>query len=723
MNRRFVPACALLVFASAVLPAQDLALSRLAAQCDSQIAWITDGFTSPDLGGPTPIPPGGPDRGALLQSALDRARAERKLVLWYVPRIDGPQVYRSPILDDYLKIVAFTEPRLVDLITARFVPLRMAADLAVGEKTGVRSLDWVEPAFAILSPEGKILRRLDRIRTVSAERLRAVFVAELAKHADLAPPPAETVAALESAGDDPSKLAQAAGRAVVAGWVEGAERAAAKLDALGAKAEAALFRVQCSPDLETALERVAALAAAVETLPADSALRPYARFADAKAALYTGRYADAEREFRTLASARNPSNLRDEALYRLAYAQLRRGKTEVAAATYRQLCQEFPTSPRAYQAATNLLIGRDTTPIGPAFHHFEDVALPTRAEAAWVAGAVDTTRPRPAAEADAVVARALEWLLVRQDGNGQWKDSRYAYWSSPRILPNTWTAVTAIVAASLLDWRELDPKRVDSALAKAERALFDPQLMDRGQNEEIYADGFRALYLVKRLGRPGLDAKAGAQAKQRLDEIVKQISRQQDDAGFFGHEYPNPFTTGATLVALDRARAAGAVTGDAVFAEGAKALRAVRNEEGAFAYGKGRAPRKGEAGLKNSVARSPVCEHALLVSGAGSTDALTKSFENWDRFLPRLEKVRVCDFHSDEELAGFFFWHAVYFASEAARALPAEAREARLAALRDLSLRTVEVDGSFIDSHEMGKSYATGMALLTLKNVLPQKIQ
>ena len=30
-----------------------------------------------------------------------------------------------------------------------------------------------------------------------------------------------------------------------------------------------------------------------------------------------------------------------------------------------------------------------------------------------------------------------------------------------------------------------------------------------------------------------------------------------------------------------------------------------------------------------------------------------------------------------------------------------------------------EIDGSFIDSHELGKSYGTAMALLSLKNVAP----
>lgn len=717
---RLLVASALCALAASAV-AQDLALARLAAKCDSEIPWITDGFASPDSGGPTPIPAKGPDRVALLEQALKRAADEKKLVFWYVPRIDGPQVYRSPLLDDYLKVVAFTDQRFTSLVNARFVPLRMAADKAIGAKTGVKSLDWVEPAFAILGPDGTLLRRFDRIRTFSAEKFRALLVAELEKHAALAPVPAALEAALADAGDDPRKLVAAAGAAAQAGWNAGVDRAAEKLAAVGAEAEGRLFRIQTSPDLETAVERVRAFSESVAKLPADAPLRPFAAYAEAKTALYEGRFADAEKAFKDLAAPKSPAALRPDSLYRLAYCQLRLKKTRDAEQTYRKICDEFPEQTYAWRAATNLLTGRDTTPIGPAFHHFEDMTMPTRDDAAWVAGAADTSRPRELAEADRVVSTALGWLLDRQDMNGQWKDSRYAYWSSPRILPNTWTAITGVVAASLLDWREVAPDRVDAALKSADRALFNPKNMDRGQNEEIYADTFRALYLTKKLARKDLSAEEADASKKRLDEVLKEIARQQDDKGFFGHEYPNPFTTGAALVVADKARRAGGTTGDALFAEGAKALRGVRNEQGAFAYGAGRAPRKGDEGLKDSVARSPVCEHALMAATGGGDEALVASFDNWDAHFARLAKVRVCDFHSDGELAGFFFWHATYFASEAAKALPAAKREARLAAIRDVVLKIGEIDGSFVDSHEMGKSYGTGMALLTLKNVLPPK--
>jgi tetratricopeptide (TPR) repeat protein len=699
--------------------AQDLALSRLAARCDGTIGWITDGYASPDAGRPVPIPNDGVDRSALLDVALKRAAEEKKLVLWYVTRLHGPQVYRSPILDDYLRIAAFTDPRLCALIDGRFVPLRMAATKEIGERTGVAALEWVEPAFAILSPEGKVLRKFDRIRSFGVERFRALLVGTLRRHADLAPSPAALTKALSEAGDDPAKLAAVAGTASVVAADDVLESAAAKLEATGNAVEAALFRLTASVDLETAEERSKTFRAAVEAKGNPEPFAAFTRVAEAKIALYRGHYAEAAKEFAALAKSDMPAVVRPDALYRLAATQILKGDSTGAETTFRKLCDQFPDHPRAWQAATNLLVGKDTTPIGPAFHHFEEHALPTRDEVAWLETAESTTRARSTKEAREVVARAATWLLDRQDARGLWKDSRYAYWSSPRILPNAWTAISAIAATALLEWRDVAPDRVDAALARAERALFDPRNMARGQNEEIYADGYRLLYLSKRLAAPGLAEKDATRARERAAEIVKEIERQQNDRGFFGHEYANPFTTAATLVFVDAARKAEIPTGASIFESGAKALSATRSPEGAFAYGAGRAPDDGEEAHKNSAVRSPVCEYALRLSGSGGEAALAASFDRMQTYLPRLEKVRVCDFHSDGELAGFFFWHGVHLASEATKGLPEDARAARRAALLELVLRSGEADGAFVDSHEMGKSYGTGMALLTLKNVLP----
>jgi len=80
--------------------------------------------------------------------------------------------------------------------------------------------------------------------------------------------------------------------------------------------------------------------------------------------------------------------------------------------------------------------------------------------------------------------------------------------------------------------------------------------------------------------------------------------------------------------------------------------------------------------------------------------------------------VRHCDFHTDGELAGFFYWHGMYLTSQAVESLPEDAKAAHKQRLLRYLRQVAELDGSFIDSHEIGKSYGTAMGLMTLKNVL-----
>ena len=78
---------------------------------------------------------------------------------------------------------------------------------------------------------------------------------------------------------------------------------------------------------------------------------------------------------------------------------------------------------------------------------------------------------------------------------------------------------------------------------------------------------------------------------------------------------------------------------------------------------------------------------------------------------------RLFGFVLFEELAGFFFFYCVYHTLEAARALDEPARGRHLEKFRAQILALPEMDGSFVDSHELGKSYGTAMALLILNRL------
>ncbi len=50
--------------------------------------------------------------------------------------------------------------------------------------------------------------------------------------------------------------------------------------------------------------------------------------------------------------------------------------------------------------------------------------------------------------------------------------------------------------------------------------------------------------------------------------------------------------------------------------------------------------------------------------------------------------------------------------------MPADQRKANNKKFLEVLLQIPEMDGSFLDSHEFGRSYGTAMALLTLKNCM-----
>jgi hypothetical protein len=115
--------------------------------------------------------------------------------------------------------------------------------------------------------------------------------------------------------------------------------------------------------------------------------------------------------------------------------------------------------------------------------------------------------------------------------------------------------------------------------------------------------------------------------------------------------------------------------------------------------------------------RAASCELALYQCGKGSLENVSTGVGAYFKHLDRLEAVRTCDYHADEELAGFFYFNDVFHTLEAARSLPEPERGEILGKFRAQMLRIPEWDGSFLDSHDLGKSYGTAMALLILSRL------
>jgi hypothetical protein len=63
---------------------------------------------------------------------------------------------------------------------------------------------------------------------------------------------------------------------------------------------------------------------------------------------------------------------------------------------------------------------------------------------------------------------------------------------------------------------------------------------------------------------------------------------------------------------------------------------------------------------------------------------------------------------------GFFFWYDLHARTEAMLAANKRRMKVVLGVQREQIIRLAEIDGAFIDSHEIGRCYGTGMALWCL---------
>jgi hypothetical protein len=660
------------------------------------------------------------DRAALLDQALAQGKALGKPVLVYGFRIEGRHMYRAPLVDEYMQLAVFSDPDLAALIRRRFVALRLFVDKSVGKRLGAYNgnsgdplfLKVVEPALFLLGPKGKVLHRVQRIRTFSPTWIRSLLVAFLRRR-KLEGGGALTQAAakarsmrdriylaeqlsLDGRDEDALKLLRG---------FEKSALASSKWKSMFVKTEAAVLR---------RLGRMKEALKLLETMP-------QLRLERLRCLIRAGEFAKAVAVSQTFPEGEQGS----EMLWWRGAAFWRLWKTKNAVAAF--VGAAIGEGPFAIRASAMLARGDDTTPLSPLAHDFEvlvdlrispqkSLSLPSTSEL----GAPKNLKKAKAAR----VRAGLIYLLGRQRPDGSWSDTRYAYWPAPKILPNVRVAITALSATALLRWRnklpqgegELSKKTIDRAIQKAEMYLRDDKRLALGTEEEVYSEAYRMLFFLERLKqKKQSEHKTLVSEVERLARRAQQI--QDKGSGFFAHEYKNAFCTGAMMWSLYLAKKQKIRVPQDVIELGVKALLSARRKDGSFSYGGTASRRRGgsiSSNLKNASARMPLCETVLRAFSSSDEKKVAAAFTNFLKHLKEIERVRKCDFHSDGQLGGFFFWHSVFHASEASAFLPPKAQKAVRKELERLVLKITELDGSWVDSHELGKSYGTAMALLSL---------
>lgn len=635
------------------------------------------------------------------QQALAAARREHELVFAFVVADPGRL---GSTHERALCAAALLLPDVRELLAARFVPLRLAtrAFVHLGPEPpdedplaalGTDAVTAKAPALVVCTGTGEAVAVLGSIGTWSGQ-----LVAGFLLHALRAAPPAGPPAGAEA----PAAPLAAALDAVRRGELSRARELAAALPPADA-ARVGLRIATLRGDAAAVQAALAELAEAGGQATPDDALRA------APVLLAAGDVAAAGRLLEERPGAEGSAAL---AALQCCRAELlwHRGERDAARSTWRAAAAADPDSPwgrRAELLAEHAAAIEELAPAMPV---------------AYAESLRTTERPRTAAERDALVRGAVGWLLARQRPDGSFPHPGQ---------PEYHAAVTALVAKALDACRGRLPEALQTAaqaaVARAERwcgahlAAVEPRT----------ADSFGAAYLVDFLvaraarseaARELVPAAIGLLLGGQLDNGAWSYNRrfgEQWRGGFGGwpktdRGRAHSINTGMALWALAAARAAGFAVPDDALGKGVAALQQMQITPTTFTY-TWPDPRCFD-GPDQSIGKAPVCLQALVALGAAPERDLERAvaeFLQWRGGLRATVKLTGA-WMGPGGTSSYFFLHATYHAAEAIAAAGGEEREARLAALRDDLLACAEVDGTWLDYEDSGKTYGTAMALLVL---------
>jgi hypothetical protein len=627
--------------------------------------------------------------------AIERARREKKLILACVRSHYDSE--KTSYLEQMLLAAMLSDPDVHTLIQERFVPVRVCYPpwVATIEQGSGDNSDPLTPlgllareakATALIVSDGKsAVARLTNLGTFDRDLALKFLLDALA---GTRPP---------DGVDDPWKL-------LTEGYLDDAQRLFARLDSREGKyglARVASLRGNHSRALNLCLP----------VARSDGAFQHEAKVEAARSLVRLDRLPEAVPLLQTSAVDTRGSRAA-EASYLLGCVLYRTAKPETARAIWRNLVANHTGSLSAVRAQTRLAWPE-------AMAMYENLTMLGRTRIPETSGPhADRGRSREESQA---VDRGLDYLLGQQYPDGTWTTGSQV--SKYRV------AVTSLVARTLHAWAgKLERERrerVDRATAKATLWLneqvkrLDPTTMD----------SFGAAYLLDYF----LDlAETKAPVQGDVAGAVQLLLAGQCPNGAWSYDhqfaanwakYRDPklqpgrthsMNTGLALLALARAKRLGFAVDAKSLEKGVSTLIAMRDGPGVYTYiypG----PRNFNQ-VDSSIARGPLCEHALFLLGAVGKEDLGIGVQ---QFLKNREGLRAPlkvwgpTWLPPHGYTSYFFFFAYDHAARAIVDVGDKSRE-RLQHLRTDLLRLVEPDGTWLDYESIGKPYGTAMALHVL---------
>ena len=404
---------------------------------------------------------------------------------------------------------------------------------------------------------------------------------------------------------------------------------------------------------------------------------------------------------------------------RLAMAMFRLGKQQAAYSLFAKIAARYPNDPLGHKAAA------EAQGIGPFVRGFEiHSAIPDLAMQVTASSGVDPARPiyRPAE----IRRRCVDYLLSMQDESGGFFDSDYDFGGADS-LPNVHVAVTAISGMALLEQlqNQTDARRraaILSAVTRAARFTADNSNLAFTDRDEIFWALAYRLELWTAIERSGQTAISVRESGPIIERCLNDLVKIQSQSGSWFHEYANPFVTATGVMSLNRAGAVFDITASpkaaSALTNAVRSLSLQRHRSGTFSYQDKLANQNPKpAKVQAAAGRMPLCEAALFVGGKSSVERLQTAIEASFEHHSNLDLAYKYDNHTDNwAYGGFFFWFDMRGRKQAIELLPKSRIRTRLERqLEAIVISKSEIDGCYVDSHEIGRCYGTAMALMCLK--------
>ena len=392
--------------------------------------------------------------------------------------------------------------------------------------------------------------------------------------------------------------------------------------------------------------------------------------------------------------------------------QFRLGNHEEAKRLWRSVSERFPNEPLAQKAAA------EAEGLGPFVRGFEvHTELPTATYDGINLASVTSTVSLGTYSDNELWQRGTQFLLGMQRSDGGFVDCDYDFGGTDS-LPNVHVAITAICGMALLesDARNVKVKQRQrhNAVELARAFVLDEANWNFNDSDELFwAHAFRVRFLAA-------STKRGWKGNAELQSAVQGLESNQSPSGSWIHEYPNPLVTSLAMVALKEAEQAGARINPEVIAKAIASLNRNRGRGGFFYMDEAKTPpgAKAQDLTDASAGRLPLCELALHQWAGTPVQQLKKAVQvSFEKQSHLFAALKYDDHTSRHAYGGFFFWFDMHGRSIAIRNLtPVDLKRIYQRKLRDLIMTLPEIDGCFVDSHEIGRCYGTAMALLTLAN-------